>query len=177
MLWGVGAFVAITIAGYAALGGPVALSLPELEGRHVAGGIEMIPEFAALLIALVLYTASHIAEVTRGSILAVPAGQSEAALALGLSGAQRIRFVVLPQALRVMVPPLANQYLNLTKNSSLAVAIGYYEITKITQVTIAQSGPAPQAIALLMLLYLSFSLTIAALANLSNRRLLRARMT
>ena len=96
------------------------------------------PEYAALLIALSLYTASHIAEIVRGSILAVPRGQSEAANAVGLSGFHRLRHVVLPQAFRISVPPISNQYLNLMKNSSLGIAISYYEVTKVTQVSIAQ---------------------------------------
>ena len=101
----------------------------------------------------------------------MPRGQSEAANALGLSGFQRLRNVVLPQAFRISLPPISNQYLHLVKNSSLGVAISYYEVTKVTQVSIAQSAPAVQAIALLMAIYLVFSLTIAAVTNLVNRRL------
>ena len=99
------------------------------------------------------------------------AGQSEAANALGLSGSQRLRFVVLPQAFRISIPPISNQYLNLTKNSSLGVAISYYEVTKVTQVSIAQSAPAVQAIVVLMGIYLVISLSIALVTNLANRRL------
>jgi general L-amino acid transport system permease protein len=119
----------------------------------------------------VLYTASHIAEIVRGSILAVSRGQAEAADALGLSSFQRLRLVVLPQAFRIMIPPLANQYLNLMKNSSLGIAISVYEVTKVTRVSIAQGAPAPQSIAILMLVYLVFSLAIALVTNLVNRRL------
>ena len=129
------------------------------------------PEYAALVFGLVAYTAAHIAEVVRGSVLAVPRGQSEAASALGLSNAQRLRLIVLPQAFRTMIPPLSNQYLNLTKNSSLAIAIGFPEVTRIVRVAIGQGSPAPQAIAVLMLIYLAFSLTISLGANLINRRL------
>ena len=107
----------------------------------------------------------------RGSILAVSRGQSEAASALGLSGFQRLRFVVLPQAFRISVPPMGNQYLNLTKNSSLGIAIGYYEMTRVTGISISQGGPAPQAILVLMLFYLCFSLFIALVTGLINRRL------
>ena len=101
----------------------------------------------------------------------MPRGQSEAANAVGLSGFQRLRFVVLPQAFRISIPPISNQYLNLTKNSSLGVAISYYEVTKVTQVSIAQSAPAVQAIVILMGIYLVISLLIALVANLANRRL------
>ncbi len=170
--WAAGVLLLASGAGYVATGAPLRLSLPERGGFGPSGGETVSIEFAALLLGLVLYTASHIAEIVRGSILAVPRGQSEAATALGLSGFQRMRYVVLPQAFRIVVPPLANQYLNLTKNSSLGVAVGYYELMKVTQVTIAQGGPAPQAVALLMLVYLGFSLTISAAANLGNRRLL-----
>jgi len=169
--WVLGTFAVIVAGGYAALGGPVELSLPERVGPRVLGGITLNPEYAALLVGLVLYTSSHIAEIVRGSILAVPSGQSEAALALGLSEPQKIRLVVLPQAFRIMIPPLANQYLNLTKNSSLAIAIGYAELTRITRIAIGQGSPAPQAIAVLMGLYLMLSLTISAIANIVNRRL------
>ncbi|MBA2319391.1 MAG: ABC transporter permease subunit, partial [Euzebyales bacterium] len=117
-LWGLGVFAGVAALGYIVLGGPVTLTVPTRDGRVVAGGINLGPEYAAVLIGLVIYTASHIAEITRGSILAVPKGQSEAANAVALSGFQRLRYVVLPQALRIAVPPVANQYLNLTKNSS-----------------------------------------------------------
>ncbi len=171
VLWGGAVLVIVTAAGYVAFSRPVTLTLPTREGRIVQGGIQLGPEYAALLIGLVLYTASHIAEIVRGSILAVPKGQTEAANALALSGFQRLRFVVLPQALRIMLPPLANQYLNLTKNSSLAVAVGYFELTRITGQIIANANPAPQSIAILMLLYLALSLLISLVANIVNRSL------
>jgi general L-amino acid transport system permease protein len=161
----------VTAAGYGVLGGPVGLTLPELDGPAVRGGLRLEPEYTALLLGLVVYTASHIAEIVRASILAVPRGQSEAAEALGLSSGQRLRLVVLPQALRVMIPPLANQYLNLSKNSSLGVAIGYAEITSITNILIGNGQPAPQSIAVMMGIYLVFSLAIAAVTNLAGRRL------
>ncbi|MDP8969895.1 MAG: ABC transporter permease subunit [Actinomycetota bacterium] len=171
VLWGGGVLLTVVTAGYLALGAPVGLLLPSREGRTVTGGIELGPEYAALLLGLVLYTASHIAEIVRGSILAVPKGQTEAADALALSSFQRLRYVILPQALRIMVPPLANQYLNLTKNSSLAVAVGYFELTRITGQVIANANPAPQSIAILMLGYLALSLLISAVANVVNRSL------
>jgi general L-amino acid transport system permease protein len=163
--------LAILAIGFVVSGRPWTVTTPEVGELSTTGGFRLAPEYAALLIALSLYTASHIAEIVRGSILAVDRGQSEGANALGLSGTQRLRHVVLPQAFRISVPPISNQYLNLVKNSSLGVAISYYEVTKVTQVSIAQSAPAVQAIALLMAIYLAISLLIAAATNLVNRRL------
>jgi general L-amino acid transport system permease protein len=171
ILWGTGVVLLIGAAAYAALGAPVEPTLPVRDGRRVDGGIQLGPEYAALLIALVIYTASHIAEIVRGSIQAVPKGQTEAANAIALSGFQRLRFVILPQAFRIMVPPLANQYLNLTKNSSLALFIGYFDLTRVTQQAIANGNPAPQSILILMGCYLALSLTISLFANIVNRSL------
>jgi general L-amino acid transport system permease protein len=171
LLWAGGVLLAILAVGFFATGTPWTVETPERGERSTAGGFRLSPEYAALLIALALYTASHIAEIVRGSILAVPRGQSEAANAIGLSGFQRMWHVVLPQAFRISVPPVSNQYLNLMKNSSLGVAISYYEITKITRVSISQQAPAVQAILLLMGLYLAFSLVIALATNIVNRRL------
>jgi general L-amino acid transport system permease protein len=170
-LWSGGVLVAFLAVGYFASGSPWALETPERGERSTTGGFRLSPEYAALLIGLALYTASHIAEIVRGSILAVPRGQTEAANAVGLTGFQRLRHVVLPQAFRISVPPIANQYLNLLKNSSLGVAVSYYEVTKVTRVSIAQQAPAVQAILLLMAIYLVFSLSIALVTNLVNRRL------
>jgi len=172
LLWAGLVLTAGVAAGFLVTGRPYGLSLPERGDLGVANGFRLGPEYSALLFGLVLYTASHIAEVVRGSILAVSRGQSEAASALGLSDFQRLRLVVLPQAFRIMIPPLANQFLNLTKNSSLGIAISVYEVTKVTRVSIAQGAPAPQAIGILMLVYLVFSLTIALFTNLANRRLM-----
>ena len=171
VLWAAGVLVAVAGVGFLAAGRPYGLSLPERGDLGVEHGFRLGPEYSALLFGLVLYTASHIAEIVRGSLLAVARGQAEAADALGLSPFQRLRLVVLPQAFRIMIPPLANQYLNLTKNSSLGIAISVYEVTKVTRVSIAQGSPAPQAIAILMLVYLVISLAIALVTNLVNRRL------
>jgi general L-amino acid transport system permease protein len=171
VLWGGTVFLAIAVPAYLLLDGPVALSRPAVEGRAVEGGIAMGAPFAAVLVALVLYTASHVAEIVRGSIQAVPKGQTEAASAVGLSDLQRLRFVVLPQAFRIAIPPMINQYLNLTKNTSLGIAIGFTEITALTFIIIGNGNPAPQSILLLMAIYLFFSLVISALSNLVNRRL------
>jgi general L-amino acid transport system permease protein len=169
VLWALGTFLVIAVVAIFATSVPLQGSLPTRDGRAVVGGFRVLISYAALLVALVVYTASHIAEIVRGSILAVHKGQSEAAQALALTNFQRMRFVILPQALRIMVPPTANQYLNLTKNSSLGFAIAYPEITAITGQIISNGRPAPQAIALLMLIYLVFSLFISALTNLYNR--------
>jgi general L-amino acid transport system permease protein len=171
VLWGCGVFLVALIVAFFASAQPLALSLPERGDLATTGGFRLSPEYAALLIGLSLYTASHIAEIVRGAILAVARGQTEAADAVGLSGFQRLRFVVLPQAFRISVPPMANQYLNLVKNSSLGVAVAYPEVTRITRITIGQGGPAPQAIVVLMLAYLVFSLGISLITNLVNRRL------
>jgi general L-amino acid transport system permease protein len=146
-------------------------SSPEREGLRVTGGITMTPSYFAALVALVLYTSSHVAEIVRGSIQAVPRGQGEAADALALSGFQRMWHVVLPQALRIGTPPIGNQYLNLTKNSSLAAAIAFPELTQVTQLSVANRSPAVPSYVLLLLIYLGLSLVISAVVNLANRRL------
>ena len=139
--------------------------------RARTGGIRVDPSYFALLFALVIYTASHIAEIVRGSIQAVPLGQGEAADALALSGFQRLWFVVLPQALRIAIPPIGNQYLNLIKNSSLGAAIGYYDLTLVTQTTVGNGSPAVPAFALTMLIYIVLSLVTSFFVNLANRRM------
>jgi general L-amino acid transport system permease protein len=171
VLWGGGVFLLVLAVGFFATGQPWTVSTPERGDLATSGGFRLAPEYAALLLGLTIYTASHIAEIVRGSILAVPRGQTEASNAVGLSGSQRLRHVILPQAFRISIPPMANQYLNLVKNSSLGVAVSYYEVTKITQVSISQQAPAVQAILVLMGIYLVFSLSIALVTNLINRRL------
>ena len=136
----------------------------------VDGGISATPEFMAVLIGLTTYTGAFVAEVVRGGIQSVSHGQTEAAGALGLSRRQQMRLVVLPQALRVIIPPLTNQYLNLTKNSSLAVAIGYPDVVSIANTTLNQSGRAVECIAIIMLVYLSTSLTTSTAMNWYNKR-------
>jgi general L-amino acid transport system permease protein len=153
--------------------GPFTLSNRGLVLPWFGGDTSIRPEFAALLAGLVVYTASHIAEVVRGSILAVPKGQSEAALAVGLSGTQRLRLVVLPQATRIALPQLANQFLNLTKNSSLGIAVAYPDIMTMGQINVANRAPAPQTFAIIMAFYLAISLTITTGTNAWSRRLSR----
>jgi general L-amino acid transport system permease protein len=171
ILLGFGVLLVCTVVGFFVTGRPLHWSLPVFRDRVTTGGFGGLGAYFALLAALVIYTASHVAEIVRGSILAVPRGQTEAANALALSGFQRLRFVVLPQAYRIALPPIINQYLNFVKNTSLALAIGYAEITRITFQMIGNSNPAPQLIAILMAVYLVFSLTISLIVNILNRRL------
>ncbi|MGC8877363.1 ABC transporter permease subunit [Thermus sp.] len=153
------------------LGGPPLYLLPPVKEAYGArGGILLSPEFAALLFGLVVYTAAFIAEVFRGAILAVPKGQWEAAYALGLEGRDAFRLIVLPQAVRIAVPPLANQYLNLAKNTSLGVAVGYPDLFSVYGTVANQSGRSLEAILLVMAVYLSLSLGISLAVNTYNRR-------
>jgi general L-amino acid transport system permease protein len=144
--------------------------VPELVGFNFVGGAVLSPELSALLIGLSIYTAAFIAETIRGGVRAVPKGQTEAARALGLSRYRVLRHVVLPLALRAIVPPTTNQYLNLAKNSSLAVAIGYPDFVSVANTAINQTGQAIEGVALIMLAYLTLSLAISALMNWYNKR-------
>ena len=156
---------------YLAAGAPIRFELPELKGLNFATGLRIIPELIALLLALTTYTAGFIAEIVRAGILAVPKGQTEAAYSLGLRPGLTLRFVVVPQALRVIVPPLTSQYLNLTKNSSLAVAIGYPDFFALfAGTTLNQTGQAIEIIAITMAVYLAISLATSTAMNLYNRR-------
>ena len=150
---------------------PTLSSTPALDGFNFSGGLAISPEFAALLFGLVTYTASFIAEIVRAGVKAIERGQVDAALAVGLTRWQTTRLVVLPQALRVIVPPLTSQYLNLTKNSSLAVAIGYPDLVSIANTTLNQTGQAIEGIAIIMAVYLTISLSISAFMNWYNARI------
>jgi general L-amino acid transport system permease protein len=150
---------------------PVRFSVPRIEGLNFVGGNLLSPNFAAILIGLTVYTGAFIAEIVRAGIQSVPKGQSEAARALGLSEAQRLRLVVLPQALRVIIPPLTSQYLNLVKNSSLAIAVAYPDLFLTAFVTLNQSGRAVQVFLIVMAAYLSFSLLISFFLNWYNERI------
>jgi general L-amino acid transport system permease protein len=169
-LWSLGLIVVVGAVSYVALDRPLTISVPVLEGRVVTGGFGGLGAFFAVLGALVLYTSSHVAEIVRGSIQAVSRGQTEAANALALSNTQRLRFVVLPQALRIALPPTINQYLNYVKNTSLAIAVGFADVTAIAYQAIGNGQPAPQTILILMGCYLMFSLVISAVVNLYSRR-------
>lgn len=169
LLYGTAVFVLITIGAWFALG--YSWTLPLVEDRGTEGGLRLDPSFFALLVTLVIYTSSHIAEIVRGSILAVPRGQGEAADALALSGSKKMRLVILPQAFRVALPAVGNQSLNLIKNSSLGAAISYFELTQIAQITVGNGSPAVPAFTLTLLVYLSISLTTSLIINIFNRRL------
>ncbi|WP_076862831.1 amino acid ABC transporter permease [Bradyrhizobium mercantei] len=147
------------------------ITLPELRGFNFVGGLTLAPEYFALLIALVTYTSAFIAEIVRSGIQAVPRGQSEAAKALGLKRGFVLQHIVLPQALRVIIPPMTSQYLNLTKNSSLAVAVGYQDIVSVANTTLNQTGQAIESIALIMMVFLTISLGISLFMNWYNARI------
>ena len=169
--WGVGVTAVVAVVGYVALDAPFVLSRPEVGGRAVEGGAVMSLPFVSVLVGLVLYTSSHVAEIVRGSILSVPRGQSEAGTAIGLTNTQRLRHVVLPQAFRVAVPPIGNQFLNLTKNTSLGVAVAYPEALYVTNTVIGNGDPAIQSMLVVMSLYVVLSLAISLVLNVANYRL------
>jgi general L-amino acid transport system permease protein len=168
---GLALIAGVPLAVWASFGAPFTPDIPELRGFNFQGGITVSPEFFALLIGLVTYTAGFIAEIVRAGIQAVNQGQWEAAEALGLRRSEVLRKIVLPQALRVIVPPMTSQYLNLTKNSSLAVAIGYQDIVSIANTTLNQTGQAIEGIAIIMLVYLTISLSISLFMNWYNARI------
>lgn len=174
-LWAVGGLLTLAVGGYLLTGTPTAANIPELapSGFSYEGGIHFTPEFGALLVGLVIYTAAFIAEIIRGSIQAVPKGQREAAEALGLSRVAQLRFVILPQALRIAIPAINSQYLNLMKNSSLGVLIGFFELTRVSKSIISGRGHNVQVLFLLMATYLAISLFISALMNVVNRSVTR----
>jgi general L-amino acid transport system permease protein len=153
-----------------ASGAPTKMDIPKLVGFNFQGGITVSPEFIALLLGLVLYTAAFVAEVVRAGIQSVSKGQREAAMAIGLRPPLVLNLVILPQALRVIIPPLTSQMLNLTKNSSLAVAIGYPDFVSVANTTINQTGQAIEGVALIMAVYLFFSLSTSAFMNWYNKK-------
>ncbi len=172
-LWGFVVFAvlaAITwfIAQFMA-GPPLQLDYPSLQGRNFKGGKSLTPEFMAILTGLVVYTSAFIAEVVRAGIQSVSKGQREAATAVGLSGFQTMRLVIFPQAMRVIIPPLTSQYLNLTKNSSLAIAVGYPDLFAVGSTIINQSGRAVEIILITMGVYLTFSLLTSLFMNWYNK--------
>lgn len=171
-VWAAGSLLIIGAAGWILAGGqPMTVEYARLEGLRMVGGTRLTPEFAGILFGLVLYTGAFIADIVRAGLLAVPYGQLEAARAIGLNELQVLRFVILPQALRVIVPPLTNQYLNLAKNSSLAIAVGFPDLYAVSKVIFSQSGQAVQTIAMMMFTYLVISLVISAVMNVINARL------
>lgn len=177
LLWVSVPLVAIPALGWLLVAGnPLRLDLPEMITRAsgvviVEGGTSLSPEFAALLFGLVIYTGAFIAEVVRAGILAVPRGQTEAARAQGFTNMQILRLIVLPQALRVIIPPLISQYLNLTKNSSLALGIGYLDLYAVSNTMLNQSGRVVEVFLMVMASYLTMSLGISMIMNMVNRRI------
>ena len=167
----VGTILVFSFAGWVIGGAPTSWNVPEQGEMSVTGGGTVTPEFMAVLLGLVFYTSAFVAEVVRAGIASVPHGQIEAASSIGLSRGQAMRMVVLPQALRVIIPPMTNQYLNLTKNSSLAVAIGYPDVVSIANTAINQTGRAVECIAIIMLVYLATSLSTSAFMNWYNQRM------
>jgi general L-amino acid transport system permease protein len=162
--------IATAVVGWLVGGAPTAWNIPHHGEGMVEGGSAVTPEFMAVLLGLVFYTSSFVAEVVRAGIQSVSHGQIEAASSLGLSRGHSMRLVILPQAMRVIIPPMTNQYLNLTKNSSLAVAIGYPDVVSIANTAINQTGRAVECIAIIMAVYLTTSLTTSAIMNWYNKR-------
>ncbi|PFG08581.1 amino acid ABC transporter permease [Marinobacter sp. LV10MA510-1] len=167
---GTGLVLALPLLVFVLVGRPLVWEMPALTGFNFTGGASILPELAALWIALSLYTASFIAEIVRSGILAVDRGQTEAASALGLKSSFTLRLVVIPQAMRVIIPPLTSQYLNLVKNSSLATAIAYPDLVAVFMgTTLNQTGQAVEVVAITMAVYLTISLIISGLMNIYNR--------
>jgi general L-amino acid transport system permease protein len=165
-----GLILALPLIAWGVAGAPTQMSIPELKGFNFRGGLNISPEFAALLLGLVLYTAAFVAEVVRAGIQSVSKGQTEAAMAIGLRPAHVLNLVILPQALRVIIPPLTSQMLNLIKNSSLAVAIGYPDFVSVAGTAINQTGQAIEGVMLIMAVYLIFSLSTSAFMNWYNKK-------
>ena len=167
-----GLLVLFFILGWLLSGGtPFQIDSPYLDGFNFKGGLRLTPEFAGMFISLSMYTAAFIAEVIRGGIQAIDKGQIEAARAVGLSQMQVLSLVIFPQALRIIIPPMISQYLNLTKNSSLALAIGFQEVFSVGKIAINQAGRAVPVFALIMITYLSLSLLTSFILNIYNRRI------
>jgi general L-amino acid transport system permease protein len=167
----VGLVFGLPLAVFFILGAPLRWDYPVLQGFNFHGGIVVLPEFIALLGGLVVYTGSYIAEIVRAGILGVSKGQKEAARALGLTNAQMLRLVVIPQALRIIIPPLTSQHLNLTKNSSLAVAIAFPDLVSVGGTILNQTGQAVEVLLMIMGVYLTLSLLTSAFMNWFNRRM------
>ncbi|WP_332686207.1 amino acid ABC transporter permease [Bosea sp. (in: a-proteobacteria)] len=168
MPWGLAVLVLAPLAGAHLATNPIAVDMPELQGFNFVGGQEFSPEFVALLFGLVFYTTAFVTEIVRGGIQSVSKGQWEAARSLGLPAGSIMRLVILPQAMRTIIPPLASQYINLTKNSSLAVAIGFPDLINISNTVINQTGQALEVIFIFMGSYLAVNLLISALMNRLN---------
>ncbi len=165
-----GLIIGLPVVVFLLLGAPLTWDTPALKGFNFKGGVQIIPEFIALLLALSTYTAAFIAEIVRAGILAVPHGQTEAAESLGIKKSVSLRLIIIPQAMRVVIPPLTSQYLNLAKNSSLATAIGYPDIVSVFMgTTLNQTGQAVEIVAMTMAVYLTISLTLSVAMNWYNK--------
>ena len=173
VLWvGLAILIGLPLVVFLVTGEPLSLEFPELKGFNFVGGVQIKPEFIALLLGLSLYTATYIGEIVRAGILAVAHGQTEASYSMGLRPAQTLRLVVIPQAMRVIIPPLTSQYLNLTKNSSLAVAVGYPDLVAVFSGTVLnQTGQAVEVIFITMVVYLAISLATSLVMNWLNQRM------
>lgn len=167
----VGATLVLPLLTGVLLGAKLGIDWPQTGGFNIRGGLTLSPEFFALLLGLVIYNAAFIAEIVRSGIQSVGSGQREATVALGLKPGQALRWIIFPQAIRVMVPPMTSQYLNLAKNSSLAVAIGYQDIVSIANTSMNQTGQAIELVGIIMAVYLSISLSISLFMNIYNRRM------
>ena len=167
--WGLGIILGLPLVTWIIAGAPLVWDMPELKGFNFRGGMAMSPEYAGLVAGVSVYTGAFIAEIVRAGIQSVPHGQIEAARALGLRPGFIMRYVTIPQALRVVVPPTASQYLSLTKNSSLGVLIGYPDLVNVGNTTLNQTGQAVEAITVMMVVYLSISLTISLFMNIYNK--------
>ena len=166
------AVVVAPVLVYFVIGSPIVWQYPALKGFNFKGGMVVRPEFIALLLALSMYTAAFIGEIVRGGIMAISHGQTEAAYALGVNPSRTLRLIVIPQALRVIIPPLTSQYLNLTKNSSLAIAIGYMDIVAtIGGISLNQTGREMESMAIVLTIYLVLSLLISSVMNWYNNKL------
>ncbi len=168
---GMGLCLLLPLLAWVFAGAPTAMDVPVLKGFNFSGGVTVSPEFSALLLGLVLHTSAFVAEIVRAGIQSVSRGQVEAAMSIGLRPGQVLRLVILPQALRVIIPPLTSQMLNLTKNSSLAIAIGYSDFVSVANTTINQTGQAIEGVALIMVVYLFFSLSTSFFMNWYNKKM------
>lgn len=171
-LWaGIALVIGLPILTFLALGMPLTFEIPVAGKFNLTGGSQIAPEFISIYLALSFYTAAFIAEIVRGGIQAVPKGQTEAANALGLKHSVTTRRIIIPQALRIIIPPLTSQYLNLTKNSSLAVAVGFADLVSVGGTILNQTGQAVEIIGIWLLVYLSLSIATAVLMNWFNARM------
>ena len=168
---GIGVVVVLTVVMFIVTGAPLSFDLPVKTRFNVSGGLTLSPEFSSLTLALGVYTASFIAEIVRAGILAVSHGQTEAARSLGLKGAPTLRLVILPQALRVIIPPLTSEYLNIIKNSSLALAVGFADLVAVGQSVLNPTGQAIEVVAIWMAFYLGLSILTSVGMNIFNRRI------